>query len=498
MKTKKPTALFLSVIIITAVILFSCAEKISQDNKTNPKDGPGASGADAEAAEEKKDKRDIDDNLPEMDFNGTEFNILSREERDYEFFSEGETGEIINDSVFRRNRKIEERFNVKINVVKRMGDWANQNIFMNTFKSSVLAGDAAFDLVAGYQAYFMGVTTEGLLYDVNSFDYINPDKPWWAKSVFDELTFNGKLYIMAGDLSLTMWEYMYGVYFNKTMAKDYGFPDLYQIARDGKWTVDALQSFIKDIYEDLDGDGKMTKADKFGYATETGNLVDLFMAAFDIPITEKGPDGLPALVLDSRVNLEKMQRAYDFVVGNPSVYAQPESVSTPDNPLDVLFHENRAMFLPDTLGNSKKLRSVETDFGILPLPKYDESQSKYHVYPQNGFSVLGVPSDVQNTEKAAVIIEALCAESYKLVIPAFYDVALKNKFTRDDESGEMIDLIRDGVIFNFGMLYTNIINHPGVLLRNVVTAKKDTFVSTLEKEMPKWEVNIEKIIEKIS
>ncbi|MCL1794460.1 MAG: ABC transporter substrate-binding protein, partial [Oscillospiraceae bacterium] len=410
--------------------------------------------------------------------------------------SEGETGEVINDNVYKRNRKVEERFNMEIDVVEVMGDWSNLNTFMTAFKNSVLAGDGAYDLVAGYQAYFMSATTDGWLYDINSLPYIDQNKPWWAKSVFDELTVNGKLYIMAGDLSLTMWEYMYGIYFNKQMVQDYGIQDnFYQIAREGKWTIDYLDKIVRDIHEDLNGDGKMDKADKFGYVTETGNLVDLFLAAFDIAITQK-ENGIPVIVLNSEINIDKLNRVFDFVIDNPGVYHQGESVSTPDNPLDVLFHDNRAMFLPDTLGNSKKLRSFDTDFGILPLPKYDEAQDKYHVYPQNGFSVLAIPVDVKNPENAALITEALCAESYKLVIPAFYDVALKNKFTRDDESGEMIDLIRDGAIFNFGMLYTNIIDHPGVILRSI-GEKKNTFVSTLEKQVPKWETNIEKILDKI-
>ncbi|MCL2814058.1 MAG: ABC transporter substrate-binding protein [Oscillospiraceae bacterium] len=494
MKQKKGLAALLLAVLLLCGFLLSCAGDNSKDEKNENASDDGASDQAAEAA---GDPRDIGDDLPEADLGGDRFSILSRSERNYEFLSEGETGEVINDNVYKRNRKVEDRFNIEIDVTEVMGDWSSLSIFMNAFKNSVLAGDGAYDLVAGYQAYFMSATTDGWLYDINSLPYIDQTKPWWAESVFNELTVNGKLYIMAGDLSLTMWEYMYGIYFNKQMVQDYGIQDdFYKIAREGKWTIDYLDKIVRDIHEDLDGDGKMTKADKFGYATETGNLVDLFMAAFDIAITQKGDDGLPVIVLDSELNIAKLNRVFDFIVDNPGVIHQGESVSTPDNPLDVLFHDNRAMFLPDTLGNSKKLRSFDTDFGILPLPKYNEAQEKYHVYPQNGFSVLAIPADVKNAENAALITEAMCAESYKLVIPAFYDVALKNKFTRDDESGEMIDLIRDGAIFNFGMLYTNIIDHPGVILRSI-GSNKNTFVSTLEKQVPKWEANIAKILDKI-
>lgn len=39
------------------------------------------------------------------------------------------------------------------------------------------------------------------------------------------------------------------------------------------------------------------------------------------------------------------------------------------------------------------------------------------------------------------MLEILNYESYKTVIPAYYETALKTKYSRDAESSEMIDLI---------------------------------------------------------
>ena len=37
------------------------------------------------------------------------------------------------------------------------------------------------------------------------------------------------------------------------------------------------------------------------------------------------------------------------------------------------------------------------------------------------------------------------------VTPAYYDVALSGKFTRDEESAEMLEIIRRHRVYDFGM-----------------------------------------------
>ena len=54
---------------------------------------------------------------------------------------------------------------------------------------------------------------------------------------------------------------------------------------------------------------------------------------------------------------------------------------------------------------------------------------------------------------ADIIAEALCAETYKNVVPDYYDIAIKTKGTRDDESIEMIDFIMSKRVCDFGYVY---------------------------------------------
>ena len=96
-------------------------------------------------------RADAKDNLPEKNYNGAEFTILYRNEWAYEFVAEEENGDIINDAILRRNRAVEDRFNVTLNLYGVQGTYDAAE-FRDAVNNSVLAGDSEYDLVAGYQA----------------------------------------------------------------------------------------------------------------------------------------------------------------------------------------------------------------------------------------------------------------------------------------------------------------------------------------------------------
>lgn len=105
---------------------------------------------------------------------------------------------------------------------------------------------------------------------------------------------------------------------------------------------------------------------------------------------------------------------------------------------------------------------------------------------------MAVPQIVQEKEKVGAIIEALSYELYKTVRPAYYDVALKSKFARDNESEEMLDIIFNGTIYDFDYVYGDWI----VTYRFFDNLRdgKTNFVSDVEKSMGKAERRIEQVI----
>ena len=113
-----------------------------------------------------------------------------------------------------------------------------------------------------------------------------------------------------------------------------------------------------------------------------------------------------------------------------------------------------SLFTADTFEfASKYLRDFETDYGIIPYPKWDEKQEEYYTMVDGGHEGIAIPVSVADPDFVGTITEALNAESYKRTIPVYYDIVLKTKGSRDEESVTMLDMIFDGRIFDFGYVY---------------------------------------------
>ena len=493
-------------IFAAVVSCVSCGGGEKSAANTPDKSQTGNNGAEAEnPGEEQPAENDIynmkvresaKDGLPESDFGGGIFNILQRTEWNYEFLAESENGDVVNDAVYKRNLAVEERFNVKLKAVDVMGGWNEQDIYLKKVKNSVNAGDDEFQLLAGYAAYMPKLQTGGFLINLRELPYVDFDKAWWSKDLKDNFTINGKMFFTTGDLSLSLWEDILSIYFNKQMIADYAVENPYELVRTGKWTIDKLGEICKNIYRDMDGSGKVSAAaDIFGYATDTTNFVDGFFGCFDCPVIKKDEEGRPYHAQNTTPKMAEItEKIYEFLWVNPGVYANPVSSPGPENLYRYIFEEDRAMFLPELLGNAQALRNMDTDFGIIPYPKWDENQANYLTTSVAYFSMFCIPTTVRNLDMTGIITEALCVESYKKVIPAFYDIALKSKYSRDDESAEMIDIIRSGLTFDFGKVYVTELAFSMNILRDLMSAKKNNFVSTFEKNEKQYNKALDKVL----
>ena len=121
------------------------------------------------------------------------------------------------------------------------------------------------------------------------------------------------------------------------------------------------------------------------------------------------------------------------------------------------------MFADKGLGDAKKMRSMNDEFGILPWPKFSKDD-KYNTVINGHASLLVMPITVSDYDRTGKIIEALCAVGNRDVIPAFYDVSLKTKFARDYESEKMIDIIRESLVYDLGYISGGVFQGVGEML----------------------------------
>ena len=445
-----------------------------------------------ETSAETNDRENVKDNLPETDFGGDKFTMLVRTERSYEFEADEENGDLLNDAVYKRNLAVEDRFNIKFDNVLMDSVWGDQATqFTNSLRASIQAGEGAYDIVASYAATIPALVSQGVFANWSDMKYVDFSKPWWSEKVKDEMTINGKCFMITGDISLTLWEGMTCVMFNKKLADNYGIGNMYDLVKEGNWTFDKMLDITKDRYQDLDGDGEVSDNDAFGMIHGTVTEVDNYKEAFEIPVTKRGDDGYPEFALKSEKIVDVLTRLDAWVWNSNDVYWGLNL----DRPvLQEIFSRGNSLLFDSTLGATQNLRDMKDDFGIIPYPKYDENQKDYHSTSLDEFSMFVIPIDAPDMDKTAFITEALCAESYKKVVPVFYDVVLKTKNARDNDSAQMIDIIRDGLVFDWGYIYSVTMGHPGHQLSILLNAHNTNIASEFDKNAKTYEKNLEKAL----
>ncbi|MBR6515140.1 MAG: carbohydrate ABC transporter substrate-binding protein [Clostridia bacterium] len=443
--------------------------------------------------------------VPEdLTFPGETFTILCREDNAWgnwlhEISADEDSTELVNEMVYKRNLEVEERFELEeLKAFAIPGQWAVGDDFVNTFKNSILSNSSSYDLIMSHQAYMSSDPQLNDLY-TNLYDvpYIkdNLDADYYYPDVVDELTINGKLLYLLGDYSLTYWENAYVLYFNKTIAENNQLEDIYQLVRDGEWTFDKMTEMAKGTWIDLNGDVWPDDGDSFGYVSDIPNTTDALEAHFDVPMTGRDEAGNVVFNVDQGKMVNILEKFIEFKKSDDTHFIYTTSSDTEDsNVADKIFREGRALFYPAMLNRAQEFRGMETDFGIVPYPKWNEQQDKYYTHAQDGYSVGVIPADVKNRELCGAVLDVLSALSSELVIPAYYDMALRDKYARDDESGEMLDLIREGFTVNFGYFYGPSLNGCSKTFRILIEQDNSNFVSYYSTNSKGYDRMLKKLI----
>ena len=441
----------------------------------------------------------VSDGLGEYDFGGYEFRILTRSTDVHPQYIDSETinGELINDAIYMRNRTVEERFDVKIKsivVFETAPETDNANS-TPLVRRSVNAGEDLCDIAMLHMMDAGTLAAENLFIDWNVVPNVDLSKPWWDKGVAEGLTIGGRLYLNTGDFNLDNYDFTWGMAFNKMLWQDYGFADVYQTVKEGKWSLDYFMEIIKSATKDLDGDGNFTESDQWGFiAIDRGGLTN-FMFASDQRVFVNDGEGGFVLVLNTPRMQQIVEKTYEIYHGNNSTYVFSSSVSyfPETQPLD-MFAQNKGLIVSARIAAMPILRSMETDFGIIPQPKFDEAQSEYLSFSDGHASMMTIPKTAAaNIEKLGVIIEALSAENYNTVIKSYYDINLSTKLVRDEESSEMLDIIIGSRIFDIGYVYNGVTGNLGTMINDLINQKKTTFTSTMESR----EASVEKALDKL-
>lgn len=450
----------------------------SQDVTTVPND--------TTTAAETEEKPDI----PESgDYSGYEFRVLydhtgwgtyTNEYIDFE----AQNGDVYSDAAYNRNRLCEEKFGFKLVPVEKK--WGEVTGALN---SSIMAGDDDYDLAIVTYGWAHG---KDLLIDFNTVPHIDTSKPWWNTNAANQMEVNGALTNALSDFIITHRDGTVATFFNKKLADDYKLGNLYDLVREGKWTLDKFAECAKGVSSDLDGDNEYTDKDMFGYSALDSNSYTYMYFGAGMRLVDTDKDGKPTVAIGSEQSINVLQKISALLNSDNIQYCpkyNKNSGGDGDQSIFRVFQEGRALFLSHGIGSANRFRNMEVDFGVLPAPKYDEEQESYwNVIDAGKYMV--IPKTATDLDRTGTILESLSYEGYKSVIGAYYDTMLKNKLMRDDDSIEMLDkyIFPNSAVKSF--FYASVQE----TLQNVVKAP-DSMSSTIASSLSSMQENINKVYE---
>ena len=414
-------------------------------------------------------------NLPDTKYNGRNFRISMGTGFNFEFYTTDDSGDVVDSALYKRNSIVEDRYEIRIKPVYTNGTGLYgqaEEIIL-----SVQTDNDDYDMTSTMVAGSGGLISWGVLLDWADLPYTDLSASWWNGDINEKYRLAGHTYLAVGDTCMSTLTMTYAMMMNRSKATEWKITDeVFAKVRKGEWTIDYFDALVRGIYGDIDGEQGATPGDFYGFAAENLTNLDVYPFAFDIPmVVSTGDDDIG---IELVIRSDKMVSAVDKIL--KLYWSNTGSYISTEDPFygNHKFIHGTAMFATMTLDNAfHGLREMTDDYTILPYPKYDENQKKYKTSMMDNFSVLGVPISVPDAEFVSVIAEALNIEAEKYMYPAYYEDALQDKYKRDEETVEFLNLLMDGRTTDLSVLISINISGVNMMFRDIVNMKENLISS---------------------
>ncbi len=483
---------------LAVLLLASAACGESQNAADDPTGMPGAETTATPSVTEIEPETEasFDPGVPVNDYGGYTFTFYLRKSGSgfwnvKDIWVEELNGEALNDAIYNRNDYINTTYNIDIAQII-MGDNGECSAYVNKM---VTAGEN-MDAVICNGNDTTTMAGKGHLMDLKDIPYLNVDQKWWDQNSIHDLSLCGKIFFAAGELTEADNNAVNVIAFVKDNVTDYHLEDPYELVREGRFTIDKFVEMSNAVLTDKNGDGKFNEDDVIGYLYFSDSGQTMFNALGNM-CAVLDENGDPQITFLTDRSVESWTKLMSFIQQDCTLSMSTELdvyKGMADYDVKVRMIEGKnTLFSWVHMRDIENLREVESDFGILPNPKFDEAQEQYcNENDPYGTGFFSLPITAEDPERSGVIIEAFSARSMEIVLPAYYDITLQGKYMRDDDSLEMLEIIFDSMIYDIGRFY-NWGSMYGTI-SSMWNNKQDTFASQYEKSLKRINKSMEKTL----
>ena len=437
----------ISLILTVLLLLGSCSQKPAEQPKKEDQDSP-AIEVQAEVSAEETEAPAVPAPAFENDlsFDGASFTfgVIYNENARNAIVMEEMTGEVLNDAQFTAVEEADESLNVQIGEYLMTSGYPAAGSIM----PMIQAGDDVIQVADVYCVDAPTLMGKGYAVNYAQIPHIDLDKPYWDAGVNDSLTLAGMRYAALGDMSISTHDLTHILLFSSSLIEKNNLESPYSLVFEGKWTMDKMKEMMEAVLLDANGNGERDEGDVFGYLCAIKNVLPGFWIGAGEKSMECDENDVPALAMSDERFVSVFQKIFEMTYDNNARFQTVEDWNVPTQNIE-MFSSEQALFLDCSLFYVASLRDMETDFGMLLYPKYDESQPSYCARVSYYMPPIVLITNPR-LELTGAVLEEMNYRAKLHITPAYYEICLKGKYSRDPESISMLDLIFDSRVVDLG------------------------------------------------
>ena len=447
--------------------------------KTEDPEETKASGAVTTAPVEEGETA-IRDNLPDnLKYGNDEVTILSRNygsDLVDEVYVEDLKSDPVNDAVYERNKEVEERLGIKINSIRESSEEP-----INKIITAINGGSADYDIMVELSWKVMPKSIDGYFADLRKTAYLDFEQPWWTQGFNEAASYHDSQFAITGVMVLSTYRRTYTTVFNKQLFTDANQKYLYDYVEDGTWTLDKQISLVPLFHQDNGNSVQDETGDIYGFVSDTYISVDPYQTTAELEILRKDEDGDYVWAFDNeRIHdlTEKVLQLY-YGTDNGMYVAAGSDFQEATRSMFSNNYAAMATLCLQALEHST-MRNMSAEYGVVPIPKFDQSITTYHSAMHDGYTVAVIPTTVtgDRLDQMSAVLEAMGSASYRIIKPAYYELTLRTKLAKDPQSAEMMDTIINGIVIDPGIIYSNNMGGFHAQHRGVIAGKVNNASST--------------------
>lgn len=446
---------------IVAAVFVSCAEDALDE------DLPVESTETEETEVSTEDPNYIED-LPDVNYAGYTFKMQLR---DNDFFIEdmyvssyAEAGSEVDRAIFARNEDVAERLGGIEYLMVRSPNPNNDSSLV----SSILAGSCDVDLIVNHGHSMTNYAQQATLENFYDLPYLDLTKHYWDQSLIADFSMQDQLYVLSGDISYLLLGHTDSMVFNKGLFDDLGLEYPYEDVINNKWTFEVFSQLVKKSNSDINSNGSMLieEGDYMGYVTDKFCGPNTVLYSGGGKVSQNDGESFSLTLYNDRHDtifqkyFELMEQDNCFIYTDWDYSTELVKFRQAFATGNVLFMDLRTYEIEDLI------RAGMLDYGVVPWPKWDDSVDKYYSWVDAGTNMMGVPmgKTEDRLEFISVVLEALCAEGSRSVMPLYYETILKLKLAQDPQSHAIMDMIKEGRVYDMASYWRSPVGMPGFSL----------------------------------